>query len=221
MLAALPDRPLTLAETTVLDRRDDVDLCRPVVGLRDAEPPDVVAVYLGLGTGVHLLGYETDSGGWERLDSFSTADPPALFEAATDRVLEWATTYYGGGRIAVLSTAPAGDVHAVLPDRPLDPREVRRLAGLVGVEAAHAVFCLAESHAVVALLVATEDRDDQRGVWFHALGFDATAAGWTVVGDDRVGPDDEPDPALSETLFDWVLARYDERSLLAIAPPET
>lgn len=223
MLSSLPDRPLTIAEATALDASTGIDRCKPVIGLRRNDATaSVVVVYLGVDDAIHLLGYESAAGGWERLDSFSTADPPARFDTAIEHVLEWAVTYYGVDELTVMA-APTPDADAVVswfPPRPVCPHEVFGLEVLIGVVAVHPAFCLEATHEVVAVLVATEEARDPAAAWFYAVGYDEDASAWTVVADERVGPDDEPELALAEALFDWVHDRYASEELIAIAPPE-
>lgn len=223
MLSSLPPRPLTLAETKALDGSARIDVCVPIIGLGDRNPLDaIVAVYLGIGRTIHLLVYESTTDGWEALESLSTADASESFDAATDRVLEWASEYYGDDRIAVITPADS-EVDALLsvfPSRPIRVAESTELETLVDIEAVHPAFCYSGTDEVIVVLVTVRDAVDPTMATLYAVGYDEEPGVWKVVFRRRITPNEAPDADIGRDLLGWVRARYDADRIAAIAPSE-
>lgn len=223
MLSSLPLRPLTLAETNALDGSAQIDICKPIIGLREEDPTDaIVAVYLGIGSAVHLLVYESTAEGWESLESLSTTDGNEAFDAATDRIVEWASEYYGADRIVVLTPAdPEADVLlSIFPRCPISVVEAFEFETLPDIEAVHPMFCFLDTSEVIVVLVTVRDAVDPMVATLYAVGYDETTQAWEIVSAKRIVPDDVPDTHAGEELQHWVRDRYDADRIAVVAPSE-
>lgn len=220
MLSSLPGRPLTLSEVHALSHSDAVETSRPLVAFDAVAPAEeIIACALTTESGRQLLGYHAAAETWRIITTMSLDASPEELDRISDTVIDWVTSTYDPNDVIIIDTTGSSDpVEAILPAHPLGRDDLPTLESLPGVDAVHPMFCLEDTHEIIALLTfqATPDAPDE--FILANYGYDPDGSTWQQIERARAGATEAPPDPDGLTIHDWIPDHYDMNTVLAISP---
>lgn len=220
MITSLPKRSLSIQEVESLDEGDTIAVCKPLLGVSEGGEPieNIIALYLGHGETVHILVYERRDKNWVRLDSLTTTDTMGRFDEAAELVLAWADRSLDSSDVSLLTTATEHSLHDTFPRRPLGKQDINEFSQLPGVGYIHPLFCIEETHEIIAVLWEEHRISKPEPPSLNNAGFNRDAEEWEVVERVQLTSDDHSAEQISDSIHQWLTDQYPETKLLAIQP---
>lgn len=220
MVSSLPARPLTLSEVHALSHSDAVEVCRPLVAFDSVTPAEeIIACALTTDSGRQILGYHAATETWRLITTMSLDASTAELDRISDTVIDWVTSTYDPADVIIIDVTGSSDpIEAILPEHPLGRDDLPTLESLPGVDAVHPMFCLEETHEIIALLTFQAVPEAPDEFLLANYGYDAEASAWQQIEQARVGTDAAPPEPDGLTIHDWIADKYDMDTVLAISP---